>query len=50
MCFLYLMVQKFPNLLDLEEAGTDKVFPVLNAHGIVNAQRGTNSRCRPEEE
>ena len=37
-----MMVQKFPNLLDLGEAGTETVFPVLRAYGLVNATRGTN--------
>ena len=44
------MVKKFPNLLDLGEAGTDTVSPVLRAYGLVNAQRGTNFRYRSEEE
>ena len=44
------MVQKFPNLLDLGEAGTETVSPVLRAYGLVNATRGTNFRSRSEEE
>ena len=37
------MVQKFPNLLVLEEAGTETVSPVLRAYGLVSATRGTIS-------
>ena len=37
------MVQKFPNLLVLEEVGTETVFPVLRAYGLVCATRGTNT-------
>ena len=44
------MVQKFPNLLDLGEAGIETVSPDLRAYGLVNATRGTNFRSRPEEE
>jgi len=32
------MVQKFPNLLVLEEAGTEAVSPVLRAYGLVCVQ------------
>ena len=44
------MVQKFPNLLVLEEAGTGTVSPVLRAYGLVCATRGTKFRRRSEEE
>ena len=44
------MVQKFPNLLVLEEAGTETVSPVLRAYGLVSATRGTKFRSRSEEE
>ena len=30
------MVQKFPNLIDLEEAGTDTVLPAVKAYGLEN--------------
>ena len=33
------MVQKFPNLLVLEEAGTETDSPVLRAYGLVCATR-----------
>ena len=33
------MVQKCPNLLVLEEAGTETVSPVLRAYGLVCATR-----------
>ena len=32
------MVQKFPNVLVLEEAGTGTVSPVLRAYGLVFVQ------------
>ena len=44
------MVQKFPNLLDLGEAGTETVSPVLKAYGLVSATSCTNFRSRTEEE
>ena len=44
------MVQKFPNLLVLEEAGTETVSPVLRAYGLVFATCGTKFRSRSEEE
>ena len=44
------MEQKFPNLLVLEEAGTETVSPVLRAYGLVRAIRGTKLRSRSEEE
>ena len=44
------MEQKFPNLLVLEEAGTETVSPVLRAYGLVCATRGTKLRSRSEEE
>ena len=44
------MVQKFPNLLVLEEAGTETDSPVLRAYGLVCATRGTKLRSRLEEE
>ena len=44
------MVQKFPNLLVLEEAGTETVSPVLSAYGLECAARGTKVRSRSEEE
>ena len=48
--FWYLMVQKFLNLLVLEEAGTETVSPVLKAYGLVCGTRGTKFRSRSEEE
>ena len=30
------MVQKFPNLIDLEEVGTDTVIPALRTYGLEN--------------
>ena len=44
------MVQKFPKLLVLEEAGTETDSPVLRAHGLVCATRDTKFRSRSEEE
>ena len=44
------MGQKFPNLLVLEEAGTETDSPVLRAYGLVCATRGTKFRRRSEEE
>ena len=44
------MVQEFPNLLVLEEAGTETDSPVLRAYGLVCATRGTKFRSRSEEE
>ena len=44
------MVQKFPNLLVLEEAGTETDSPVLRAYSLVCATRGTKLRNRSEEE
>ena len=44
------MVQKFPILLVLEEAGTETDSPVLGAYGLVCATRGTKFRRRSEEE
>ena len=46
------MVPKFPNLLVLEEAGTETVSPVLRAYGLVcaRATRCTKLRSRSEEE
>ena len=44
------MVEKFPNLLVLEEAGRETVSPVLRAYGLVCAARGTNFRSRSEED
>ena len=35
------MVQKFPNLLVLEETSTKTDSPVLRAYGLVSATRGT---------
>ena len=43
------MVQKFPNLLVLEEAGTETVSPVLRAYGLAGATRGTKFGSRSEE-
>ena len=43
------MEQKFPNLLVLEEAGTETVSPV-RACGLVCATRGTKFCSRSEEE
>ena len=43
------MVQKFPNLLVLEEAGTETDFPVLRAYGLVCVTYGTKLRSRWEE-
>ena len=43
------MVQKCPNLLVLEEAGTETVSPVLRAYGLVCATRGTKFRSRSEK-
>ena len=45
-----ILVQKFPNLLVLEEAGTETVSPVLRTYGLVRAARGTKFRSRSEEE
>ena len=44
------MVQKFPNLSFLEEAGTETVSPVLRAYSLLCATRGTKFRSRSEEE
>ena len=44
------MVPKFPNLLVVEEAGTETVSPVLRAYGLVCATRCTKLRSRSEEE
>ena len=44
------MVQKFPNLLVLEEADTETDSPVLRAYGLVCATRCTKFLSRSEEE
>ena len=44
------MVQKFPNLLVLEEAGTETDSPVLRAYGLVCTTRGTKLRSSSEED
>ena len=44
------MVQKFSNLLVLEEAATETISPVLRAYGLVCVTRGTKFRSRSEEE
>ena len=44
------MVQIFPNLLVLEETGTETDSPVLRAYSLVCAIRDTKLRSRSEEE
>ena len=44
------MVQKFTNLLVLEEACTKTDSPVLRAYGLVCATRGTKPRSRSKSE